>query len=307
MTSKSLLAIAVALLATAVCSAAGVESTPLTARLLSTDKVLHHQFYPRSGSTAEGHAGNAAVILIHGWSCDSGYWDAQLSVLATRHDVITVDLAGHGRSPLGAQDGSMQAFAADVARLLDALPPDRPLILVGHSMGGPVAVETAYLLGERVRGVIGVDTFAGVTLPATPAAEVNQRLAAFERDFAGTTAAFVSQSFFRGDADPALKNRIVADMAAGNPVIGKAAIRGLNDWPGLERMQKIRAPIVTINADQVPINVERIRRDVPEFRAIIVDGLGHFLMMEAPQRFNPLLLKTIDELLDPDTSSLAAP
>jgi pimeloyl-ACP methyl ester carboxylesterase len=300
MTPHALIALALAMLVTMGSAGRSLEAAPLVSRVLATDSSLHHQLYERTHTKSDAGNPAAIVVLIHGWSCDSSYWDAQLPALVAHHDVLTVDLAGHGRSPLGEQDGSMARFAADVASLLSELPPDKPLILAGHSMGGPVAIETAHLLGERVRGVIGVDTFASVTWPPTPAAEVTKRLAAFQADFAATTAAFVSQSFFRSDADPALKSRIVADMSAGNPIIGKAAIRGLNDWRGLERMRTIRAPIVTINADQVPIDVERIRSDVPQFRAITLGGLGHFLMMEAPQRFNPLLLATIDELINTD-------
>ena len=266
---------------------------------VSASSTLHHQLYRSKNLRDTGAGAAATVVLIHGWSCDSSYWDAQLAAL-DRYDVLTLDLAGHGRSPRGEHPGTMAAFGQDVASLLTALPTDQPLILVGHSMGGPVAIETALLLGDRVRGVIGVDTFSTLTAPPTPPAEVTRRLQAFERDFASTTAAFVSQSFFRTDADPVLKSRIVASMAAGDPVIGMAAIRGLNDWQGLDRAQQLQRPIVAINADQAPIDVAAIRSRVPQFSATIVSGLGHFLMMEDPARFNPLLIDTIEALLPTD-------
>ncbi|HKF69310.1 MAG TPA: alpha/beta fold hydrolase, partial [Vicinamibacterales bacterium] len=65
-------------------------------------------------STATG-SGRATVVLVHGWTCDSSSWDAQVPVLSKHYRVITLDLPGHGRS--GApKDGkfSMDLFARAV-------------------------------------------------------------------------------------------------------------------------------------------------------------------------------------------------
>jgi len=111
------------------------------------------------------------VVLIHGWSCDSSYWEAQLPSLRSRYRVVTLDLAGHGGSSADRKDWSMRAFGEDVRRVVEAVDAHSPLVLVGHSMGGPVAVEAARQLGSRVRAVIGVDTFSAIGLPRPPAAE----------------------------------------------------------------------------------------------------------------------------------------
>jgi len=126
-----------------------------------SNAAVHHERHSRlSGSTPD-----ATVILVHGWSCDSTYWSEQLPALRRHFDVITIDLAGHGKTPATRADFSMASFGRDVAEVVAQLPASQPIVLVGHSMGGPVAVEAALLLGERVRGVIGVDTFASIGLP----------------------------------------------------------------------------------------------------------------------------------------------
>ena len=126
-----------------------------------SNAAVHHERYPRSSvNTAD-----TTVILIHGWSCDSTYWSEQLPALRQHFDVTTIDLAGHGKTAATRDDFSMASFGRDVAEVVARLPTDQSIILVGHSMGGPVAVEAALLLGERVRGVIGVDTFASIGLP----------------------------------------------------------------------------------------------------------------------------------------------
>lgn len=263
---------------------------------------VHHERHPRLSV----NPASAAVILVHGWSCDSTYWSEQLPALRQHFDVITIDLAGHGKTPATRDDFSMASFGRDVAEVVARLPANQPIVLVGHSMGGPVAVEAAVLLGERVRGVIGVDTFASIGLPKPSQAENAARLAAFERDFRGTTRAFVSQSFFRADADPILRERIANDMASADPKVALAAIQGLNDWDGTQRLPLLKQPIATINADQVPLDAARLQRYAPSFRLITLAGQGHFLMMENPVRFNPVLIETIRGMLDNQRAEVSA-
>jgi pimeloyl-ACP methyl ester carboxylesterase len=242
-------------------------------------------------------SGEPLVVLIHGWSCDSNYWSAQVADLKTRYTVVTVDLAGHGGSGANRSDWSMPAFAADVAAAVEALRDHPKVVLIGHSMGGPVAVEAARLIGPRVVGVIGVDTLKDVGLPRPDAAVTEQRLAAFEKDFIGATRQMVSASMFTPSSDPVLKRRIVDDMSQAPPAVAIAAIRGLNTWDGVAALQALRAPVVVVNSDLNGVTDEaRIRAFAPQFRVVTVAGLGHFLMMEDPARVNPILDEQIRAL-----------
>ncbi|MCC6172463.1 MAG: alpha/beta hydrolase [Gammaproteobacteria bacterium] len=233
--------------------------------------------------------GEPLVVLIHGWSCDSNYWQAQVADLKQRYTVATVDLAGHGGSGANRSDWSIAAFGADVAAVVETLKAHPKVVLVGHSMGGPVAVEAARRIGPRVVGVIGVDTFQWTGEPP-PRAEMERMLAGFEKDFIGTTRSFVDTTFFTKDADPTLRRRIADDMSQAPPAVAIPAMRGLVAWDAVTAMNAAAIPIVALNADLLgPTDEARIRREVPAFRAITVSGLGHFLMMEDPARFNPLL------------------
>jgi pimeloyl-ACP methyl ester carboxylesterase len=82
-------------------------------------------------------AGRPALVLVHGWSCDRTYWNAQLESLSRDFTVVTVDLAGHGESECGREAWSIAAFGYDVA-LVVALNGLEDVVLVGHSMGGDV-------------------------------------------------------------------------------------------------------------------------------------------------------------------------
>ncbi len=235
-------------------------------------------------------AGEPVVVLVHGWSCDSGYWDAQLPVLATKHTVVTVDLAGHGASVANRREWSMQAFGRDVAAVVEALPGEPRVVLVGHSMGGPVIAEAAVLLGERVAGLIGVDTFKAVGLPKPPADETAKRMTQLRADFPGMTRGIVAGMLFRPDSDPALVRKVADDMASAPPEVGVPSVIALNEWDGPPVMSRIRVPIVTINADLGPPAPEAVIQGfAPGFRAVVVPGSDHFLMMSDPARVNPIL------------------
>lgn len=240
------------------------------------------------------------LVLVHGWCCDSGYWDAQLDDLAADHRVVTLDLAGHGASFDLATDGRIASFGADVATTvtacLDGLPGAAAVTLIGHSMGGPVSVEAALRLGSRVHAVIGVDTLAWVGLPKASSEVTAALLQPFERDFVTSTRAFVEQTFFLPDADPALRTRIAADMAAGDPAVGLAALHGINDWNGAAALGALDVPLVVINAAVTRTDEARLQGLARRFRLREMTGVGHFLMMEQPARFNAVLREELATL-----------
>jgi pimeloyl-ACP methyl ester carboxylesterase len=164
-------------------------------------------------------------------------------------------------------------------------------------MGGPVALEAASRLRGRVVGVIGVDTFKSIGAPPLPAADVEARLRAFENDFMATTRAFVTQTFFPANADPALVRKIADDMVQAPPEVAIPSIRGLNAMDYSRVFATLDVPVIAINSDHGDrTDVQRIRRIAQRFDAVIVPGLGHFLMMEDPARFNPILLEQIERL-----------
>ena len=205
-----------------------------------------------------GGNGSPALVFIHGWNCDRSYWSAQLPFFAATHQVVAIDLAGHGDSGMNREDWSMANFGADVAAVADALQLE-DIILVGHSMGGPVALEAARLLKGRVKMVIGADTLSDVSLRYADE-QLAGMLAAMEADFPGTVEGLVRSSFFLPTSDPALIDQIARDMGAAPPAAGIGAFEGFAHWYN-EDVEKtladIKVPIRLINSDYRPTNTLR--------------------------------------------------
>ncbi len=256
----------------------------------AAEVTIHYRLY---GAPA---AEKPLLVLVHGWSCDSTYWREQIAALTPDHAVLTLDLAGHGASSDDRDDYSMRSFGEDVKRVVESLPTTAPIILIGHSMGGPVSIEAARLIGSRVRAVVGADTFASIGAPPAPAPETAARFAFFEKDFVGTTRMFVERSFFRADAKSEPKRWIIEDMAAGNPRVGIAAVRGLNAWDGVTALRGLGIPVIAINSDLTVTDEARLRAINPNFRLRVVGGAGHFLIMEEPATFNAALREELARL-----------
>jgi pimeloyl-ACP methyl ester carboxylesterase len=240
--------------------------------------------------TVQGR-GTPAVVLVHCWACDHTFWDGQVPHLARRHRVVTVDLGGHGRSGGGRADWTIAAFAEDVAAVVRHLDL-KEVVLVGHSMGGPVVVETAHRLPGRVVGLVPVDTLLDVDQVMT-AEQIDAALKGFSADFPGATGRFMREWMFVPASRPALVTEIVQKAQAIDPTVGLSAIRNTWAYDPRPRLRELRVPIVAVNADRFPTNLAAARRYAPQFDAIIVKGWGHYLMREDPGAFN----RALDEAL----------
>jgi len=231
--------------------------------------------------------GSPALVFVHGWMCDQTYWAAQAAAFSETHTVVTIDLAGHGESGIGREGWPLMAFGADVEAVVEALGLDR-VILIGHSMGGPVVLEAARLM-PRVIGVVGVDTLQDADFKYD-SEQVAPFLAPFESDFPSTCRGLVA-SMFQEEADAALVERIAADMSTGPPEIGIALMRGYIDYDAAAAFTAVPAaiPIRCINSTMYASNVEGNRAYHEDFDVITMDGVGHFLMIERPQDFNTQL------------------
>src|ERR1700742_666298 len=97
-----------------------------------------------------------AVLLIHGVGANSMIWEDVQAKLAQRFMVIAPDLLGHGESDKPRADYSLSAFANGMRDLLAVLGIDR-VTVVGHSLGGGVAMQLAYQFPQLVERIVLVD------------------------------------------------------------------------------------------------------------------------------------------------------
>jgi pimeloyl-ACP methyl ester carboxylesterase len=190
----------------------------------------------------------------------------------------------------------MGNFGEDVAAVVRQIR-NQKVVLVGHSMGAPVALEAARRIGDRVVGIIAVDSFKTIGQPPMPDLQVEKMLKPFRDDFIGHTREFVtSGGFFPADSDPQFVQKVAYDMSLEPPQVAVAAMQSLLKMDLDALLPEIKAPIEAINSDIAPTDEARIKKTLPGFKLITVPKTGHFLMMEAADRFNPILIQEVDAL-----------
>jgi pimeloyl-ACP methyl ester carboxylesterase len=240
--------------------------------------------------------GDPAIILVHGWATDANYWNAQFDPLKAKYTVVAVDLAGHGGSTRSRSDWSMGNYGEDVATVARRLP-NQQIILVGHSMGGTVALEAARRIGDRVIGIIVVDALKSVGLPPTPQPEIEKRVAPFRADFIGSVRKYVTEELFERGADPLFVQKVAYDMSLEPPEVAIPSLQALLSMDFATVLPDIHVPVLAINSDLGTTDEKRIRKLLPTFKADTIPHTSHFLMMEVPDKFNPILLHDIDNLV----------
>ncbi len=240
---------------------------------------------------------DVTVVLVHCWMCDRSFWEAQLPALAGRYRTVTLDLPGHGEATAERDPWTVVGYGEDVAGLIGELGL-ADVVLVGHSMGGPVSLRAAALLPGKVRGIVAVDTLHDAEFEFE-GEQIEAFLQAFETDFVATCERFVEQMFPEEGVDEIEGHVRRAGCDAQRGRIGTALMRdfGAIDMPALFRQAGV--PIRAINAAAPnPTRIE-INRKYADFDAVLMEGVGHYPHMTRPEQFNELMLEALAGLVGP--------
>ncbi|TSA26504.1 MAG: alpha/beta hydrolase [Ignavibacteriales bacterium] len=265
----------------------GINSsiTPQSQNVLSKDgvKIVYKVF----------GEGEPSLVFIHGWSCNKSYWDEQVKTFSPKYKVVTIDLAGHGESGQNRKDFTPKSFSADIAAVVNKLNLKK-VIMIGHSMGGADIIEAAALLKGRVIGLIGADTFQDLTQTMSKE-QAEQFLKPFRENFTQAASGFV-KSMFAATSDTILVKKVVKDISSASPEIAINTLLNIFTYNAVPSLKKINLPIISINNDRYVIQVKENSKYVKSFKVKIMKGIGHFIMLEDPTKFNQLLQESIDEL-----------
>ena len=236
--------------------------------------------------------GDPALIFVHGWSRNRNDWDGQIDYFSEKHEVIRLDLAGHGESIGNRNDWSIFAFSHDVVAVIEKLDL-KQIVLIGHSLGAPVALETARRLPDRIVGIVAVDAFHDVEEKFTQD-QIDDILTPFRNDFMGTYAQGARMML----KDSTQIQKSIEKIASFSPEIGIASLERCYHYNSndlIPALKEVKVPIRCINSDAIRTNVEAARRYASSFDVIIMEGVGHEMQTADPERFNQLLERILSE------------
>jgi len=243
-------------------------------------------------------AGPQTLMLVHGWTCDDSSWSSQVSALAGKYRVLTLDLPGHGRSgKIDASTFSMDLFARAVEAVRAEAGAPR-LVLVGHSMGTPVVRQYARLYPQRVAALVIVDGV--VVLGAPPPPGVQRAEAPVADRMRGPDGPRNRETMIRGMFTPAtpkpLQDHVLKMMLSAPEATAYGAMVATFD-PKIWGNDVMTMPVLGLFADKSALgNPESTKKLFPNYEHHEIPGTGHFLMMERPREFNALLTAFVDRL-----------
>lgn len=249
------------------------------------------------------------VVLVHGLMSSSRTWTGQVERLATHHRVITPDLFGHGESDKPPGDYSLGAHAASLRDLFDALDVDNAT-LVGHSLGGGIVLQMAYLFPDRVTAVVLVSS-GGL------GRELNPLLRAATLPGSELVLPVLSSSWLHSVGDTALRLWGKAGLPQVSPSTDEAwqGLSSLADSDTRRAFLATSRSVIDVHGQTVSAqnrlagiasrpsmliwgerdrivpsaHVEAARRELPTTRVEMFARSGHFPHLDEPDKFARVL------------------
>lgn len=236
-------------------------------------------------------ASGFALVFVHGAGSSHLIWSLQLREFSKLYRTIALDLSGHGKSENHEGEPSIEkSFTEDVTVLIDHLNLEN-FILVGHSMGGGVAM--CYTLHDNVRkpkALVLVDTSSNLDLSKLRSGLVKETLE--DRVY------FFKSRIFENYTETYQLKKLDDDMRLANPQVLARDLSACNKFDITERLREIDIPVFVIvgsNDDIItPAIAAEFEKKLPRADIAIVKNAHHIPMVEQPEEFNRLFRKFIE-------------
>lgn len=234
-----------------------------------------------------------AVVFIHGLGSDLRVWDAQFPFFAQHYRALRYDIRGHGQSALPAREP--YAHADDLKALMDYCGIWRAH-LMGHSMGGEIAINFALAYPERVQRLVLID-------PALGGFQ-------WSDDYAASWLPIVAAASNGGEGflEHVLKHPILA-TAMETPAVAPRLTDIMSEYsawhfvnadpvrhpepPATQQLDQIRVPtLITVGEHDLPdfhAIAAILQQHIPNTTRLEVENVGHVVPMEAPERLNEIV------------------
>lgn len=233
------------------------------------------------------------LVFLHGFPFSRGVWQKQIDALRSSYRVIAPDLRGFGDSETQAGPTTMAQCAADLRVLLQQLVAG-PVVLIGHSMGGYVALAFVREFPEMLHGLVLVSTKAGQDTAEGAAG----RRAMAEKVKAGgvqvVVDAMAPKMLAAGNQDERMAAQVLGFMTPSKPAGVIGALLGMAERPDATAMlAQIAVPTLVITgADDTlipPAESETLAQAIRGAQLKVIPHAGHLVAFEQPDDFNRVL------------------
>jgi pimeloyl-ACP methyl ester carboxylesterase len=235
------------------------------------------------------------IVLIHGLGSDLRFWNNQFGAFAKRHLVVRYDLRGHGKSNL--PSGESYSHSDDLGALLDHLGISR-VHLIGQSLGGEIAIDFALSYPEKVMRLVLTDSSLNGHQWSTAWGE--SWLPIIEAAPSGREAwlplVLAHPMFEPGLRQPSVRaglTELFSSYTAWHFMNADPVVK--SDPPASQRLGDIQVPSLVLVGELEPPDFRAIskllEKKIPNVQKIEFGDTGHVLPMEAPEKFNEVVLE----------------
>jgi pimeloyl-ACP methyl ester carboxylesterase len=229
------------------------------------------------------------VVLIHGAGGSSNIWLRQIQTLEEDFHVLAIDLPGHGYSE-GNGEGTIEDYVRFVSSLLDALHL-REVFLVGHSMGGAIAMSLALSFPEKIRKMALAGSGARLRVPP-------EVFAALDKDFQEAIRVICRYAY-----SPRFPTYLLslgeAEMGKSRPEVLLKDLAACDAFDIRPHLSQIRVPSLILCGREdrfTPLELSLFLRDnLANSQLEIIEGAGHMAMIESTSDFNGVLARFLSE------------
>jgi pimeloyl-ACP methyl ester carboxylesterase len=236
------------------------------------------------------------LLLVHGFPLDHSMWQGQIEGLSKQFRVIAPDLRGFGQSEVSVGTTTMQQFADDLAKLLEAMQVTEPVVFCGLSMGGYIGWQFVARHSNKLAALIVADSrsIADNEKAAAGRLETADKV---EKEGSKIVAAAMLPKLFAAAAvqqgAPFVK-ATEAVMLAAPPSGVAAALRGMAKRPDYtSELAKINVPTLVICGEEdaiaPPAEMQGIAKAIPKAKYVGIAGAGHMAPLEKPAEVNAVI------------------
>jgi pimeloyl-ACP methyl ester carboxylesterase len=236
----------------------------------------------------EGGSGPSSIVLIHGWLGDHTALAPQFAHFKQTHRTLAMDLRGHGQSDKPEQDYTVAGFADDISWLCAQLDVVKP-VLIGHSMGGNIALEIAAHYPDRARAIVLLDTIVfplpgileHVALPFVTALQGPDYQKALRQGFAG---------LFHPLDDQACKTRLIEQAVTAPQYLAVSAFEShIINFHASELVAACKIPVAYVADTLLMADLAQFHAQCSQLVTGQVLQAGHFAPLLVPEQVNPMI------------------